>query len=223
MKSKHKNTGTQFLYVPAAIFFITGLIALQIPFSNLLGSSVKFTLFDFFAPTAGAFLGTVPGILTILLAQLVNLTLHGGATDMGAFVRLIPTLFAVWYFSKKRTSNVCVAVAAILAFNLHPIGRSAWQYSLFWLIPIAAHFYRDNLLVRSMGATFTAHAVGGAIWVWMFGLSKAMWLSLIPQVAIERSAMAGGIVLSYVAVLVLQKYVFHSNFGAETTHLGKLT
>src|SRR3989338_8330048 len=123
------------------LFTLLGLIALQIPFSRLLGSSVKFTLFDFVAPTAGTFLGTVPGILTVLLAQLVNLSMHGGAVDMGAFVRLIPTLFAVWYFAKKRGSNPFVAAAAIAAFNLHPIGRSAWQYSLFWLIPIAAHFY----------------------------------------------------------------------------------
>lgn len=215
MVNKQKNRGVLSHYLPAMLFFVTGLIALQVPFSRLLGANVRFTLFDFFAPTAGVFLGTAAGILVVLLAQLVNLLLHGGVSDIGAFVRLIPTLFAVWYFAKKRRSNLFIAAAAIVAFNLHPIGRSAWQYSLFWLIPIAAHVYRDNLFIRSLGATFTAHAVGGALWVWMFGLSKEMWLTLIPQVALERSAMAGGIALSYAAILALQKYLLPSKFGAK--------
>ena len=89
---------------------------------------------------------------------------------------------------------------AMVIFNLHPIGRSAWQYSLLWLVPLFAHFYRKNLFLRSLGATFTAHAVGGALWVWAFGLSREMWLALIPQTLMERTLMAGGISVSYFAL-----------------------
>lgn len=181
-----------------AIFTILGLAALQIPFTRLLGSNVKFTLFDFLAPTAGAFLGTVPGVISVFLMQAINYLIHGSKLDIGGIIRLFPTLFAVAYFAKKRTFNVIIPVLAIVTFNLHPIGRSAWQYSMFWLIPVAAHFLRKNLFIRSLGATFTAHAVGGALWVWAFGLSKTMWLALIPQVIIERTLMAGGIAISYV-------------------------
>jgi len=179
------------------IFTILGLIALQIPFTRLLGSNVKFTLFDFFAPTAGAFLGTVPGVISVFLMQVINFLIHGSKFDVGGIIRLFPTLFAVAYFAKKRTFNIVVPTLAIIAFNLNPIGRSAWQYSMFWLIPIAAHFLRKNLFIRSLGATFTAHAVGGALWVWAFGLSKTIWLALIPQVIMERILMAGGIAISY--------------------------
>lgn len=182
------------------LFTFLGLIALQIPFTRLLGSNVKFTLFDFLAPTLGTFLGTLPGIISVLTMQVVNLILHGGKFDTGGIIRLFPTLFAVAYFAKKRPSNFIVPVLCIIAFNLNPIGRSAWQYSFFWLIPIAAHFYRKNLLVKSLGATFTAHAVGGALWVWTFGLSKQIWLSLIPQVILERTAMAVGIAVFYVVL-----------------------
>lgn len=181
-----------------SVFTILGLIALQIPFTRLLGSNVKFTLFDFLAPTAGAFLGTVPGVVSVFLMQVLNYLLHGSNFDFGGIIRLFPTLFAVAYFAKKRTFNLVVPVAAMIAFNLHPIGRSAWQYSLFWLIPIVAHFFRKNLFVKSLGATFTAHAVGGALWIWAFGLSKTIWLALIPQVILERTLMAGGIAISYV-------------------------
>ncbi len=182
-----------------SIFTILGLIALQIPFTRLLGSNVKFTLFDFLAPTAGAFLGSIPGVISVFLMQAINFLIHGSKFDIGGIIRLFPTLFAVAYFAKRRTFNVIVPILAIIAFNLHPIGRSAWQYSLFWLIPIAAHFFRKNLFVRSLGATFTAHAVGGALWVWAFGLTKTMWLSLIPQVIMERTLMAAGISAFYLA------------------------
>lgn len=180
-----------------SIFTLFGLVALQIPFSRLLGSNVKFTLFDFLAPSAGAFLGTVPGVISVFLMQAVNYLLHGSQFDIGGIIRLFPTLFAVAYFAKKRTFNVIIPILCIAAFNLNPIGRSAWQYSLFWLIPIAAHFFRKNLFVKSLGATFTAHAVGGALWIWAFGLSKTMWLSLVPQVIMERTLMAAGISAFY--------------------------
>ncbi len=193
------------------MFSILGLIALQIPFTRLLGSNVKFTLFDFLAPTVGAFLGTLPGIISVLTMQVVNLILHGGKFDMGGIIRLVPTLFAVAYFAKKRSSNFIVPVFCIIAFNLNPIGRSAWQYSMFWLIPIAAHFFRKNLFVKSLGATFTAHAVGGALWVWTFGLSKQIWLSLIPQVILERTAMAVGITVFYLLVNACLKYLTSKN------------
>ena len=108
-----------------------------------------------------------------------------------------------------------------MAFNLHPIGRSAWQYSLFWLIPVAAHFFRKNLFIRSLGATFTAHAVGGALWVWAFGLSKAIWLALIPQTAMERTLMAAGMSISYVALINILKFLAKRKILSFIPHLEK--
>ena len=183
------------------LFFLIGLIALQIPFTRLLGGNVKFTLYDFLAPTAGAFLATIPGLLTVLLIQLINFLLHPDSfTGFASLIRIFPVLFAVFYFAKKRTANILIPLMAMVIFNLHPIGRSAWQYSLLWLVPLFAHFYRKNLFLRSLGATFTAHAVGGALWVWAFGLSREMWLALIPQTLMERTLMAGGISVSYFAL-----------------------
>ena len=184
------------------LFFILGLIALQIPFTRLLGANVRFTLYDFIAPTMGAFLSTLPGILTVLLIQLINFILHPTAINgVGSIIRLFPILFAVFYFNKKRSVNMIIPIVAIVIFNLHPIGRSAWQYSLLWLIPVFTHFFRKNLYLRSLGATFTAHSVGGVIWIWAFGLNREMWLALIPQSLMERALMAGGISLSYFALV----------------------
>jgi hypothetical protein len=189
-------------------FVILGLTALQIPFTNLLGANVRFTLYDFIAPTLGIFLSTIPGILAVLLIQLVNFIIHPDALNgLGSIIRLIPVLFAVFYFSKKRTANLIIPLAAMIIFNLHPIGRSAWQYSLLWLIPAFAHFFRKNLYIKSLGATFTAHAVGGALWVWAFGLTREMWLTLLPQSLLERALMAGGISLSYYALVKIFNFL----------------
>lgn len=205
-----------------SIFTSLGFVALQIPFTRLLGSNVKFTLFDFFAPTVGAFLGSVPGIISVFLVQILNLVLHGKNFDFGGIIRLFPTLFAVFYFAKKRTVNIFIPLIAIAVFNLHPIGRSAWQYSLFWLIPIAAHFFRKNLFVRSLGATFTAHSVGGALWVWAFGLSREMWLALIPQTAMERILFASGITVFYFVFSHLSNYLKSRNYLSSFLLLKKL-
>ncbi|OGG03823.1 hypothetical protein A2W14_04745 [Candidatus Gottesmanbacteria bacterium RBG_16_37_8] len=195
-------------FIFTGFFILLGLIALQIPFTRLLGAGVRFTLYDFIAPTLGVFLTTLPGILTVLIIQLLNFLIHSDAvTGIGSVIRLFPVLFAVFYFNKKRTVNLMIPLLSMFIFVLHPIGRSAWQYSLLWLIPVVAHFFRKNLYLRSLGATFTAHAVGGALWVWAFGLSREMWLALIPQSLMERALMAGGITASYYALVKLFNFL----------------
>jgi len=184
------------------IFAALGLLAMQVPLAAVAGSKVKFTLFDSFGPIATGFIGTIPGIIAVALMQLANFFIHGAQVlDAGTIIRFFPMLFAAWYFGKARKANIVIPILAIIAFNLHPIGRSAWYYSLFWLIPVACEFLREKfLLARALGATFTAHAVGGALWVWVFGLSKAIWTSLIPMVAMERVIFAVGITVSYLVM-----------------------
>ena len=181
------------------IFVVIGFVALQIPFTTVIGSKVKFTLFDFFAPMASGFIGTWPGLAAVFLMQGINFLVHGAKViDAGTIIRFLPPLAAVWYFGSKSKFNIIVPFLAIVAFNLHPIGRSAWVYSMFWLIPVICYFLRERfLLARALGATFTAHAIGGAFWIYAFGLSKEIWLGLIPVTAIERSMFALGIMAAY--------------------------
>ena len=185
-----------------AIFAILGFIALQIPVAQLVGSKVNFTAYDALAPVAGSFIGSVPGVLAVLFMQLFNFVVHGAQIeDAGTIVRFFPMLFAVLYFSNKRKINLIVPALAIAAFIAHPIGRTVWYFSIFWLIPIAAHFFRDRfLLARALGATFTAHAVGGALWIWVFALPAPVWNSLIMVVIAERLLFALGICGSFILV-----------------------
>ena len=182
------------------IFSVIGFLLLQIPVNVLAGSKVKFTLFDIFAPTAGALAGTGFGIVSVFVIQAINLSLHGfNQIDKGLIIRLFPTLFAVWYFSKSDKKQLIIPVLAIISYNLNPVGRSVWYYSLFWLIPLITYPFKNRFLIlKAYGSTFTAHAVGGAIWIWAFNLPAAVWQSLIPVVILERSIFALGISASYI-------------------------
>ncbi len=197
-----KNLQKKLLFL--SIFTLVGFISLQIPFNKLAGSNVSFTLFDFFGPIAGAFLGPVYGVSSVLGVEVVNNLIKHTPWTSGSIIRLFPTLFAVYYFavfSKKIASGkwvLGIPILAILAFIIHPVGRSVFYYSFFWIIPLIAYKFRSNLYLRSLGATFTAHAVGGATWIWTFNLPSSVWKGLIPVVIEERLLFAAGIAISFV-------------------------
>lgn len=187
-----------------ALFTLLGFVFLQIPFNKLAGSNVSFTLFDFFALIAGAFLGPIYGIISVLGVQVVNNLIKDVPWTTGAIIRLFPTLFAVYYFAtiinKKFNPRwiLAVPILAIAIFLAHPNGRQVPYYTLFWLIPLIAYRFRSNLWMKSLGATFTAHSVGGAAWIWAFNLPPSVWNNLIPVVISERLLFATGIAVSFV-------------------------
>lgn len=190
----------------AVVFIVLGIIALQIPVNVLAGAKVKFTLFDLFAPITGAFLGSGIGAVAVVSMSLINLAFHGfiGFNNSNlvtaiATLRILPLIAGVWYFSSKKNYSLIIPAFAIIAFNLHPEGIKAWYFSLFWLIPFAVWPLRNRfLLARALGSTFTAHAAGGAVWVWAFNLPAAVWSGLVPVVILERSIFTLGISASYI-------------------------
>ncbi|MEK9178528.1 MAG: hypothetical protein AAB801_01980 [Patescibacteria group bacterium] len=215
-----KNTKIIFLLA----FSIVGFIFLQIPFSKLLGSNVSFTRFDFFGPMAGAFLGPALGIISVFTVEISNLILNQTPLSTGVVIRLFPMLFSVAYFgllSGKKSENnkwiLIVPIIAIALFIAHPIGRTVWYYSLFWTIPIFAYFKKDWLLARSLGATFTAHAVGGAAWIWAFNLPASVWQGLIPIVIQERLIFALGIAGSYLITRKILRFLASKSFPLPAT------
>ena len=188
-----------------SLFTILGFISLQLPFNKLAGSNVSFTLFDFFAPIAGAFLGPIYGIISVFSVMIANNLIKDVPWTTGTIIRLFPTLFAVYYFAtiQKKGENrliLAVPVLAIFAFLAHPIGRQVPYYTFFWFIPLIAYRFRNNLYMKSLGATFTAHAVGGATWIWAFNLKASVWQGLIPVVISERLLFAAGIAVSFVVI-----------------------
>lgn len=184
-------------------FTLIALISMQVNFSALVGANNQFfTFFQFFGPIAGGFLA-MWGVATILGAQLLNFVLASKELSIINLFRLAPMLFAAYYFSRNGIRGfadkfgIVVPLLAIAVFWLNPAGRAAWYYALFWTIPIIVKFLPDNLFLRSLGATFTAHAVGGTFWVLLVPMTAAQWTALVPVTAYERLLFALGISASY--------------------------
>lgn len=204
-------TSTQKKLFFLALFTLIGFASLQIPFNKLAGSNVSFTLFDFFAPIAGAFLGPFFGIISVLSVEIGNMLIKQTPWTQGSIIRLFPILFATFYFAainKKQGKWILVVPAlAILTFLAHPQGRLVPHYTLFWVIPFIAFRFRKNLFMKSLGATFTAHSVGGAAWIWAFNLKAQVWQGLIPVVISERLLFATGIAVSFLAIKYTLNYL----------------
>ncbi len=184
-----------------ASFIVLGIILLQIPFTNIVGSEQSFSLFDFFAPTIGAFLMSIWGALAVIFVKAANVIISGQPLEMATLIRLFPLALAALYFGTRKYKSIVafLPLTCMILFVLHPEGRQAWYYSLYWLIPLAASFTKKSLVFNSLGATFTAHAIGSVAFLYAFNLPAEIWIALIPIVFLERMLFTGGIAVSYVA------------------------
>ncbi|MFH1521286.1 MAG: hypothetical protein ABID61_06585 [Candidatus Micrarchaeota archaeon] len=188
-----------------ALFAILALAGMQINFAQLIGTESQFlTFFQFFGPMAGGFLG-VFGAVAILGAQVLNGVIFTHKLDLITILRFLPMMFGAYYFSRNFKMklddklSLIIPILAMAVFWMDPVGQQAWYYALFWTIPIIVKFLPDNLFLRSLGATFTAHAVGGTIWI-LGGIpmTPEAWTALLPVTATERIMFAAGIAMSYI-------------------------
>ena len=203
MKSKSILSAKSLAFIILFSFLV--LIANSINFSAILGGAPNqsFTLFQFFGPIAGGFLGAGAGVLSVLFAEIISFIWLGKSPDMVNLLRLLPMLFATLYFAKysrNRLFGAVVPLACMVLFVINPIGGQAWAYSLYWLIPAIALMLPEHLFFRALGATMTAHAIGSVIWLYTFPSTPEFWMALIPVVAFERLLFALGISGSYIVM-----------------------
>lgn len=192
-----------FLVLFSAMVFI----GKRINFSAIVGAEKQyFTLFQFFGPVTGRFLGPVFGVIAVLGAQVADFLFAGKSFSLFSLIQLTPMVYAAYYFGKRKKSLAMVIPIIAMGFwMLHPVGRQVWFFSLYWIIPIIVKFlpkkYADNLYLRSLGSTFTAHSVGSTAFLYAVPeMTAVMWIGLIPVVAIERFLFAGGISVSYLVL-----------------------
>jgi hypothetical protein len=199
-----------------AIFIVLGLVAFQISIDRIIGSTQKFTLFEFLGPIGGMFLGPILGAVSAFVVYGLNIIILHKAPDFLALALFLPPMLAAAYFGLKNKFTAIIFPICIALFLLNPIGRQAWMYSLIWLIPFVATFFKKRLVLNSLGATFCAHAVGSVIFLYTFGLTPAIWMALIPVVFLERGLFTIGIWTScYVFNFILDKvtnFKFASGF-----------
>jgi hypothetical protein len=182
------------------LFTILGLIAFQITVNKIVGSSQNFTLFEFLGPIGGMFLGPILGAISVFFVRALNVLFFHQQLDLLTVIRFLPMMLAAVYFGVKSKKTAIIFPICIILFLLNPIGRQAWMYSMIWLIPFFATLFKKRLILNSLGATFTAHAIGSVIFLYTFGLTPAIWIALIPVVFIERGVFTLGIWTSCLAL-----------------------
>ncbi|HLG23972.1 MAG TPA: hypothetical protein VI564_03535 [Candidatus Nanoarchaeia archaeon] len=199
LKLKTKK-GIFFLFIFSLAVFAGG----RINFSRVIGTENQFfTLFQFLGPLPGAMLGPAVGGIGVLIAELFDYLIAGKAFTLVNVLRLAPMIFAAWYFgTKKGKLSILVPLISIMVFIAHPVGRQVWYFSLFWTIPIIINLlpkkYSEKLFLKSLGATFTAHSVGGALWNYIVPMTPEIWISLVSIVIFERLIFATGISVSFI-------------------------
>jgi hypothetical protein len=201
------------------LFAAAGAFAHTIPLAELLGTDGNFTGFDLMTPLPTAFIGLSSGLLAILISKAVAVLYLGLPIDLMTALRLIPPLGAGVFFymynnsrfsiSTSKIAMMLIPTIAIVAFWFHPaiLGTFAMIYPIYWLIPITlANISQKNIVFRALGATFIQHCIGSVLFLYTIPAlaNPAIWLSLIPIVAMERGFFALGIALSYLGI----KYVF---------------
>jgi hypothetical protein len=199
----NKKTKKRLIFLAA--FTAIALIAYQINFSAIVGADAKhFTFFQFLGPIGAQIFSPIFGVAAVLVVELSNFFVKGAALDWLTIVRFFPMVFAAIYFGTKSKKIALIPVMCIGLFWMHPIGGQAWFYPLFWLIPLVGVFWmKKNLFMRSLGTTFTAHAVGSTAFLYAFNLPVETWAALIPIVFLERVMFALGISFSFIVANTL--------------------
>jgi hypothetical protein len=209
------------------LFLVVGLISLKINFTSIRGSEGTFSSFSFISPLPGAFLGPGLGAIVIMGAKLIETFLAGenfnlGMESLPLLLWGLPSAVGAMYFGSRRRGVLAVPLLCIVLFLLHPAGREAWIFSLFWLIPVVISLTRlkQETFTSALGATFAQHGVGSIIFLYSFNISAEVWFSLIPIVVAERLLFALGITLSYLAFNALLTKL-KTKFGLKTLCTGE--
>ena len=176
----------------------------QIKFAPILGTKMHFSLAVFIGPTLAKILGISLGTLTIVLTHIFGIAFKiYQLKNISDFFTFFPIIFGGIYFArvfKKDKKIVFLPLLCILLFILHPIGRSVWFYSLFWLIPLILTFFplpKFSLFSRALASAFVDHAVGSVIYLYLLSIPAHFWIQAIPHTILERLFIASGISLCY--------------------------
>jgi hypothetical protein len=184
------------------------VLAHFLPFNLIVGSMhCAFSWSSMIAPVIAEQFGLGWVSLLCISKKLFSLKLLSFYGIIGFACHRLPLFFSSRAFQKKEiaTSIVLPAICMIL-FSYHEVGRVAWVYSLYWIIPMALFFVSDSLWSRALSASFVAHAVGSIVWLYTASIPACVWMGLMPIVLVERLLIAGGILVCNYLVLCCLSY-----------------
>lgn len=218
------------VFLITSVFFLVDLFMRSFSVGLPYFGGLTFSFRHIFTPLLGYFGGFIPACL-FFVAKTAFHGLHTSLTMLALSIWHIPTLCGMIYLAtfnrpswSSKAYGIILPVYCMVIFWLHPVGRIAFLYPLYWVIPVlGVYFGEKSLFIRMLGTTFTTHAVGSIIWLYSGLLAEpSAWNTLIPIVACERFGFAcimTGVVYAVSAVIPwIQNSVWSKQLNAFFRH-----
>ncbi|MEM3713137.1 MAG: hypothetical protein QXR97_06345 [Thermoproteota archaeon] len=206
------------------LFTALFMVLTKIKFWPIFGTESSFSFGAIFGPVIPSFLNVYWGASAIMLSRILGFATGyykmGDISNIAKFLMswltFVPIIAAGTYFAKMFKGDrrlIVIPAFSILMFLLHPIGREVWYYSLFWAIPIIIAFLKPHIdsfiknhvaqvYVYSLGSSFTDHAIGSILYLYLINIPAEAWVQAIPFTPLERAVFAAGIAFFYFAIKV---------------------
>lgn len=176
--------------------------------------SAFFSGTSFALPMLGYYLG-LAGTAALIAMKLLVYSLARGVPSIHFLAYHIPGFFASAALNHTHWLIRCVLPLVCMGlFMIHPVGALAVPYALYWLIPVMLYFSKKTgLFYHALASTFVGHAVGSVIWIYTDPMTPAVWLGLIPVVAVERLLFALGITATVYIVEACAAFAREKSLG----------
>ncbi|MDW8033770.1 MAG: hypothetical protein RMI79_02285 [Nitrososphaerota archaeon] len=235
-KALKKITKVKLILIIPKVLFTVFFMALfmvltKIKFWPIFGTESSFSFGAIFGPVIPRFLNVYWGASAIMLSRILGFAIGyykmGDISNLAKFLAswltFVPIIASGIYFAKVFKGDkrlIVIPLLSILMFLLHPIGREVWYYSLFWTLPIIIAFLKpriDSLIrnhvvqvyVYSVGSSFTDHAIGSILYLYLSNIPSWAWIQAIPFTPVERAIFAAGITFFYfvirISLMIMQK------------------
>lgn len=201
------NTTKKDVLISAIALAIVSFSSFSI--SHIVASKgASFGLTSIILPALASFGGVVTSAIAALFALLKA---YSGYSLVAKGIPTLASLATAHAHQPTRNTvllNIGLPIVMSIIFIAHPVGSSAWVYTLFWIIPVICEISRQrgnsSLFIRLLSATFIAHAVGSVIFLYSIPTTPSTWLSLLMIVPAERIIFASGATLTAIIMIKMK-------------------
>jgi hypothetical protein len=149
------------------------------------------------------------GFLGLFLYSALKIAVYKTAVLSSLLINTLPGICANAYWVMPFGMSVIVPVLSFILFVVHPVGSSAFVYTLLWTIPVFIYFTKSNsFFFKALSATFIAHAVGSVLWLYLMPpMLPLRWIMLTPVALCERVIFAIGMSIVRSSVYAVATYL----------------
>jgi len=171
-------------------------------------NGLYFSLSSLYLPFTGLFLNPYY-IFNIFIVKVIYILLFSKVNFLSLTLLYLPGFASSLYLStNSKLYKLFIPILSMILFINNPIFFSVKSYSLYWLIPIFVSIFNiKSIFLRSLAATFVAHAVGTMISIYSGQLSCNLINQIKLIIFFEKILFAALMSISYYLVCSLNVYI----------------